>query len=465
MHCTKISGYTLPPAIVVLTSIATEFLKGLLSTDITQKNGLDIIEVSCGPPWSKSTWSLYVRQAYTDLHAEIDATAVDVIIIGTPGIGKSYFALYELYLAVRDNKMVVFYHQPTDATYVFDPMEQKGFLDDFNTHCLLEAPVYLYDCGTKTRSTYPRTKLARMTMFSSPYRLNYVDALKSGAAKLCMPVWSEVEVLNYGKYQYGDDESAIVEENLSKFGGIPRYVFSEERQRREWLKRLHLFCKSCTIETLDRLKRNMLKGNMFNDEDSHIIFHLDSADDYESYTIVFASYYVEGLVYTAIEKAHKNGVVRFLNSAVDPTFASLQGHLFEWKAHEVLQEGGKFRTRCLDPPESDKWVTLASSSLRMFNKGSEIRWNTGNVYWRPKAKNFPSLDAYMTPDISFQMTVSGTHKIKAGGLKIIPHNTIFKLYFVVPERNFTGFKKQTIDTEDVAATIQQHALCLELKEY
>ena len=457
MHCTKISGYTLPPAIVVLTSIATEFLKGLLSNDITQRNGLNIIEVSCGPPWSKSTWSLYVRQAYVDLHAKIEATAKDVVIIGNPGIGKSYFALYELYLAVKANKMVVFYHQLTNATYVFDPMERKGFQDDFNTPCLLEAPVYLYDCGTKTPSTYPRTKSARMTMFSSPYRLNYIDALKTGALKLCMPVWSEVEVLNYGKYQYGDDELA---ENLSKFGGIPRYVFSEEHQKMEWLERLHLLCKSCTIETLDRLK-----GNRLDDEDSHMIFHLDSADDYKSYTIVFASYYVEGLVYTAIEEARKNGVVRFLNSAVAPMFASLQGHLFEWKAHEVLQEGGVFRTRCLDPPESEKRVTLATTSLEMFNKDTDIDWNAGSLYWRPKARNYPSLDAYMTPDIGFQMTVSGTHKIKAGGLKIIPANTNFKLYFVVPKRNFTCFKKQTIDTEGVAATIQQHALCLELKEY
>ena len=83
-----------------------------------KNNFLDIAEYQT--MFSTDIKCLYVHQSYLDLHKLIsnDHADTNAIITGTPGVGKSMFAVYELYLALREGKTVVFHHLVTPRMFL-----------------------------------------------------------------------------------------------------------------------------------------------------------------------------------------------------------------------------------------------------------------------------------------------------------------------------------------------------------
>ena len=53
---------------------------------------------------------LYVRKAYEDLHSLIHDTYRhrSILVVGNPGTGKSFFALYEMYRLLKDGATIVY---------------------------------------------------------------------------------------------------------------------------------------------------------------------------------------------------------------------------------------------------------------------------------------------------------------------------------------------------------------------
>ena len=51
---------------------------------------------------------MYVPEVYKPLHDRISKAPNNDVVTGTPGIGKSYFAVYELYLVVKAGNNVVY---------------------------------------------------------------------------------------------------------------------------------------------------------------------------------------------------------------------------------------------------------------------------------------------------------------------------------------------------------------------
>ena len=85
-----------------------------------------IMTLSVSPPWLKESFSIYERESYKDIYKIIfegDAAQnnLDVIILGNPGIGKSYFALYALSNVLRAGKNVIFHCVPHNVVYWFRP--------------------------------------------------------------------------------------------------------------------------------------------------------------------------------------------------------------------------------------------------------------------------------------------------------------------------------------------------------
>jgi len=143
--------------------------------------------VTDGKPYKVDVEFLYVRPSYKDLHKLISTSLAgnNVIITGTPGAGKSMFALYELYLAIKADKTVVFYHQPSDTTSVFDKLTNRAFKatpDDVLSYLDEEDTVYLHDSGTKIPAQCRSS--GRMLVFSSPERTNFADIEKISTGKV-----------------------------------------------------------------------------------------------------------------------------------------------------------------------------------------------------------------------------------------------------------------------------------------
>jgi len=142
------------------------------------------------------------------------------------------FALYELYLAIKADKTVVFYHQPSDTTSVFDKLTNRAFKatpDDVLSYLDEEDTVYLYDAGTKSQAQY-RSYSGRILVFSSPERKNYAEVLKKpGTIILYMPTWSWSEIcLVIRKTKIS---LTMAQEMFNKFGGVACYIFIEESTR------------------------------------------------------------------------------------------------------------------------------------------------------------------------------------------------------------------------------------------
>ncbi|CAI2202101.1 16637_t:CDS:1, partial [Funneliformis geosporum] len=137
----------------------------------------------------------------------------------------------------------------------------------------------------------------------------------------------------------------------------------------------------------------------------------------EPYTKIimrFASEYVAGKVVSIIEERYKHELKCFVkSSSSESAFSSLRGALFEEIAHKILRKGGRFKIRPLDTNSKDLNIKIPELEMCFYSKIVEIE---ANKYYRPIQKNWESVDAIISPDILFQMTVGNTHPIKMNGL-------------------------------------------------
>ena len=113
--CFSVVFFLFTYSVLLFSFAATTFMETLLEAEV-QKSILKFVEC---PPWCTQYKSIYIRQSYLDMHDLIWGGRTSAVIVGTPGIGKSVFAVYELYQALKDGKAVVFQHIPTGMTYVF----------------------------------------------------------------------------------------------------------------------------------------------------------------------------------------------------------------------------------------------------------------------------------------------------------------------------------------------------------
>ena len=340
----------------------------------------NFLNVQTCPPWLSSPVVIYVRAAYEELHAELNRRSKQqYVVIGNPGIGKSCFALYVLYKALKNKTRVVFQHQRTDTIYYFDPLESKAYKVNNGRVCdyliSISPIIYLYDCATKAPA---RTLLFKnVVVFSSPNHSNYADVLKDGALKIYMPVWSLEEIHRLHSKSYRSISADHVKHYYEVFGGIPRYIFgdgdkevAESRQ-----KDLEAYCDAFTIEMLYQLGMLQLKEDY-----SHLLFHLvttkkdDGSHDYSSCSMDFASQFVAECIYKTLKEKEKDDCVRFLRASVDNSlFAVLRGRIFEMKAHECLQNGGRFKIRKLS---STSGTTSGTISTLILPKSSKKKFHT-----------------------------------------------------------------------------------------
>lgn len=128
------------------------------------------------------------------------------------------------------------------------------------------------------------------------------------------------------------------------------------------------------------------------------------------------------------------------------------------------------------PSESgsdDTSVTLPTLGVAEFDSDEELAAADSNVYLRPVARSYKSVDAIVKPGVLFQVT--GAHKCqsnRSGLLSVLSHlgdPGSPRLYFVLPPVRFERFQYQTgIDTRVEQAgyvnmrKIEQFALKVEL---
>ena len=417
---------------------------------------------------------LYVRQSYLGLHKLIfskDHANRNVIITGTPGVGKSMFALYELYLALREGKTVVFRHLVSGNTYIFDIKKNRAFTTTapyaVESYLEEEGTVYLYDAGTKSQPQYGYFSFSgRILVFSSPERKNYADIHKKGAMMCYMPTWSWSEISHIVKKAERDE--AVAQQMFDVFGGVPRYVFIDTEVCRTQFKQMldNLCAKVITPDFLLSVGQESTK------ESHRLLYFIVHDENYTEAKLDFASRYVQKKVFETLTKRQKDNVLRFLEASSENTsLAILRGRMFESHCHELLSQQAALKARKL----AKKCATQPASYIEKFDVREKTYFKSNaelgdsdnsQRYMVPSARNYASVDAII-PGCSqaFQMTVSTSHPVNAKGIISVMDSCSLqslKLFFVVPNDIFPNFYQQPYEGNISNRQIEQYALCVDI---
>ncbi|CAN0454092.1 unnamed protein product, partial [Ectocarpus sp. 8 AP-2014] len=217
---------------VAVDEVVTNFAAALTRAVITN-NTLELANGTVFIGHREMGSKLSIRSCYKDLSKIIIDGAINdsmdnIVVTGTPGIGKSVFGYYLLYLLRLEGKTVVFeqkekWYRFSDEGVVqgrFETFSDAGFLND-------PAGWYLSDPEGKPREGFTGITVVLV----SPEKDKTNEFLKQDTACLLfMPVWSEDELLEYRRIFSPDARSVNdVRKAFEKVGGVARAVFRPRR--------------------------------------------------------------------------------------------------------------------------------------------------------------------------------------------------------------------------------------------
>ena len=334
---------------------AEKFRRSLQNAQVTEdsQNG-KVLTFTVPPPWlsTQNCTSIYIRSAYEDIYRILESEPHNhFLILGNPGTGKSYFALYMLYRTFQEStKTVVFHRSSESVVFIFkkgeDVIQLPENLAASSSVVNEENVLYLFDAGTRKSSSVCVGK-SRLIVFSSPSRENTCEFIKMGLINLYMPTWSKEELLLARKLEqyHVQVTEQHVNDLFEKFGGIVRYVLEVEEQRRvDNYHKLDATISHCTLETIRSL------GPDDTDDESPLIFHRTVlGSEYDNYEFKFASQYVSDKVVKAIQETafdEMEAFVRCCDIVMPLNTSSLIRWLLEqvsskiddntdWKVHQL----------------------------------------------------------------------------------------------------------------------------------
>lgn len=425
---------------VAVDEVVTNFAAALTRAVITN-NTLELANGTVFIGHREMGSKLFIRSCYKDLSkiiidGAINGSMDNIVVTGTPGIGKSVFGYYLLYLLRLEGKTVVFeqkekWYRFSDEGVVqgrFETFSDAGFLND-------PAGWYLSDPEGKPREGFTGITVVLV----SPGKDKTNEFLKQDTACLLfMPVWSEDELLECRRIIFPDARSVNdVRKAFEKVGGVARAVFRPRRFARQVGKmeratsqvNLGLLRQVCAVEQNEFLST---------DKTGDALFHMlpSPGTAYECFDVVFASEYALELVEKAVSEreyldfqGHVMATLEHadLNSKVG---GSARGQMFERLAHAALT-----RSVRLNNPTAFNMTILSNSGKDVLGDG-ELSLNFTRIkefggeafprtslrrgtYYRPTSQTFPAVDSFFvdrsTGTLYFvQMKSAGVEVIETG---------------------------------------------------
>jgi hypothetical protein len=417
---------------------------------------------------------IVVRPVYKELRECFDRKSVisKWVVTGTPGVGKSFFSAYYLWVAAREKKTVVWQPFETDqdarSTYLMtsDGVQSVAFRSPELVNALQNSEtVYIVD------GQAPLLRRAWTLLVTSPNYKIYKDLRKQAHSTLLyMPPWSYEELQHCKAVLYADEEklpTALMDQLFDWYGGVPRYVL-------EFASTVYGSnggdVKAAVQTVVDILTEAMGRGSLSDilkahearlreGEYSHRVLHLcrHPSGSLDRFRLAWASPLVKNEVIERFSQEILKDMKHFLRPSNVDYLSNIRGLIFEFYAHIMLRDGGSFQARrlCEGDATSGQNVQVAfpPAKIRFFRAYEEVDLRE-NTLWRPFSQNLPSIDSLRGPSNFFQMTVSQTHPIKHQGLSNALKQVADKaeshprLYFVVPSDVYRNYKCQPYHTKD-----------------
>jgi hypothetical protein len=420
---------------------------------------------------------LFIRQEHVDVANIIekklasDESIDRVLVVGSPGIGKSVFGVLLFLLAIKEKKDVAYHPMNLGFTYYFTWNGTEYAISDLpNVDRLYEG----YFDGNDSGDALDYTLFHRVYLFSSPRSTNYNEFYKECCFKVYLNPWSKQECEKFAKAIKLDDEDEWMR-RFNLVGGKPRFLFSSSLTLVNLFDRVEGDIPHDLRGLEDQVQ--LYQQNVFDDRMKHIVFNIyrDEEDPARSY-LWFSSLVVE-VIMNARYKIRSADAIR---SLLKTPAANLQS----WRGKEIekfqLQDLATaiLRVKPLEGPDLGEVQQLGPflANSRMVDAASEIRNELMlNI---PLSKTFPAIDGVLVVPtdrliIYAQSTVSAAHPIKYSLLKNVHNNFTQQnefqgyrhiLLFIVSNDIFDSFHfqpyKNADGKQDRTATID-----IELKQY
>ncbi|KAL3160359.1 hypothetical protein ABBQ32_14129 [Trebouxia sp. C0010 RCD-2024] len=375
-----------------------------------------------------------LAQLFKDADPYVDKT---VLVSGTPGIGKSFCALYLATHFIAQGIRVVYEFHPVSAAgpaiwYHFPPNSSQGFLsyhwEEVKPYTDDADAIYLADGGLPLIPS----PMCWCYAFLSPERQVYRWATKSPSSHLLfLPLWTLDELQGCRSFVTIFEEglsSESVTEAYEVAGGIPRTVLqfaAHQSQSGIPVKDLVLDALKMAVGRLSSQAlqdaSNQILATGYH-ESSDKIFHMSCHGVllYGFPQVVYATKFAAQLVFYKLGEAARRQQLAWFHSASDHTHWQVaRGYWFESMAHQVLSNGGEFPFRLLGSSTCYTLRLPAASELLVFTSLTELahvfQVDSMASYAQPKYSNHPTFDALNCGTLCFQITVAKKHSQKMAG--------------------------------------------------
>ena len=304
----------------------------------------------------KQTWGgvhdqgniMYVRHCYEQLFQIIDTdwdkTNSHFLLLGTPGIGKSYFLYYvawklltKLRTSMKPFKVIVQSgseggcHFLCSAGTIFKNSINVKEVDDSTVHKHLADANNYYLIDSSLPHFTPNAKTL-LVSYPDPKLYDYYDR-HSVVKKLYMPTWSlgELEIARRNIYTLCDETAFYA--NFEKLGGVPRFILYRPQHLPVEDQNIMDEYIHESLALMESGKRqfiaNLLSDSVF--EPNEVVHYEVPAYDFsfKHHYVKFASLHVARIVVQGISDKQKLEMGRLLkNVALTHAFAQEKLDLF-----------------------------------------------------------------------------------------------------------------------------------------
>ncbi|KAG1712972.1 hypothetical protein DVH05_000702 [Phytophthora capsici] len=408
---------------------------------------------------------LYVRQEYWDVYSILnkeleDGETTRVLVLGSPGIGKSVFGVFLLLLFMSERKDVAYRPlQKRKELYYFTwDIEHNSYEVSLEpvSHRYYEG---LFDGNDKGGAWYS-SELVHSYLFASPGTNSYHAFAKEECTKIYMNPWTMEECKKYvdkvinpwRSIQPGSDTQNEWFMRYNIIGGKSRWLFSGTLKLKDFVEMVENAIPE-TFEDLKTVFRSIWAYRGY-DGVENVLFALFRDENNPSrYVIDFASGIIDCKVSARFNSVSMGEFKRKCMTS-NPLAQAGRGHIRE----RLLLENAATSKMLVRPLEEEGIVSAKlagklgpyKATSKMFQRVSEIV--AEECLYRPVSKTFPSIDGVLVVPreklvIYLQTTVSLRHSIQHKALKSAIDILVKKQGFADYTHIFLSLVDSTVETD------------------
>ena len=395
-------------------------------------------------PFTFSAPYVYVRDCYPSLferimHPKKHDKTQGYIVTGTPGIGKTVFLTYALYRLLNMGKRVFLTAEDDKAVYEFLPEPQVA-QKHANSPSKKKLDIwYLYDSATPNPTNNQTSILA-----ACPKKLKKFSFFRKDARTFYAPIWTFDELRTVKKLMYADQDDELFRLKYRVFGGSARILF---KMSDELIVEKFGELKKCNIDAVIEMFQSQAVSQW--SDASHLILHMAPTLEFNSYTLEYASPYMEKYVQNLKGVKELNDIANRLSGDMKECITKAQmGIVFEHLCILRLQYRAEFTMYPYKNPEAEvKHLGWPHLDTVRFETTTELENFVANqqrptLYKaiNPRNAGFDAVVVVGEKRVYLNMTVGNTHGVSKSWLDTLPGGPKGDLVYLKPRNEREGFR-------------------------